>query len=93
MYLKITKVRMEPNSRQIAEEIGDYFKKIFVKQQGFVNVYFGADDNKGEYTSVSLWKTKEDSDAVAQHVFPVIQKEFGQYVKGAQTEAFEVVDI
>ena len=93
MYLKFTKVMMEPNSRPIAEKMGDYFKRIFLKQNGFVTVYFGADDEKGEYTSVSIWETKDDSEAVAQHIFPVIQKEFGQYVKGATTEAFELVEI
>lgn len=93
MYLKITKVKLEPNSRETAIKIGEYFKQIFLEQKGFVNVHFGGNDEIGEYVSVSLWKTKEDSDAVAQHVFPVIQKEFGQFVKGASTEAFEVVDI
>ena len=93
MYLKITKIQMEPNSRQTAVKIGEYFQQVFRQQKGFVNVYFGADDEKGVYTSTSIWEKKEDSDDVAQHIFPVIQKEFGQYVKGATTEAFEIVDI
>lgn len=93
MYAKITKIQMEPNSRPTAEKIGDYFKQVFIKQKGSEKVYFGADDEKGVYTSVSIWKTKEDSDAIAQTVFPVIQNEFGQFVKGATTEAFEVVEI
>jgi heme-degrading monooxygenase HmoA len=93
VYLKITKVQMEPNSRSTAVKIGEYFKKIFKEQKGFEKVYFAADDEKGEYISISILETKEDSDAVAQHVFPVIQKEFGQFVKGATTEAHEIVEI
>jgi hypothetical protein len=93
MYLRSTNVMLKPNSRQTAEKIGEYFNEIFKKQKGLKTVYFGTNDEIGASIVITVWETKEDADEATQKIFPLLQKEFGEYIKGAATQVYEIVEL
>lgn len=92
MYLRSTNVLLKPSHRHSSEKIWEYFNEIFKKQKGFKTVYFGTNDEIGASIAITVWETKEDADEATQKVFPLLQKEFGEYIKGAATQVYEIVE-
>lgn len=80
MYIRSTGVKLEPNNRETAEKIGEYFNNLFKKQPGFIKVYFGINDETGASIAVTIWETKEGADLATQ------------YIKGAATQVYEIVE-
>jgi hypothetical protein len=84
VYLKSTKVLLEPHSRQIAENIGEYFKEIFQKQKGFVIMYFGSNDEKGEILPFPFGKQKRFQKQLHNMSFLLFRKNLGSTLKVLQ---------
>lgn len=66
MFARLVTIHVKPGERETAFSIGDEANALYRKSDGFVDVYFLImDEEKGEYGSFSVWKTREDADAAA----------------------------
>ena len=74
MYARLILFKLEPGSGSAAEKIADQFAPLLKSRKGFKNATFISDDEAGEYGNLVLYESKEDAEAAAEALFPVVQK-------------------
>ena len=93
MYARVTMFRADPTARPKLEQLTDALLPVFQAQKGFKSVYFLADDALGEYEGLRLWESKEDAEAAAETVNPIVQEGLADIALGAPTRRlFEVYE-
>ena len=93
MYARVTMFRADPTARPKLEKLTDELLPVFQAQKGFKSVYFLADDALGEYEGISLWESKEDAEAAAEAVNPIVQEGLADIALGAPSRRlFEVYE-
>ena len=88
MYASMLTLSLGPGMRSAGEQLADQFSPILKTLKGFKGVSFFADDEAGEYISLSLWETKEDAEAGTSVTGPKLKEAAGNILKGSPTRRF-----
>lgn len=83
MHAHLIMFTLGPNKRYIAEMVCDKYHEIVSSVKGFEGITYLFDDVAGEYGALSVWASKEESEAAYQYMYPQIRSAFGDAVKGS----------
>lgn len=72
-----------PQNRYLAEIVCDKYHEIVSSIQGFKGITYLFDDVGGEYGALSIWTSKDESEAAYQYIYPQIRSAFGDAVKSS----------
>ena len=78
MYAQLSMIKLGPGTRSSAEKLANQFDPILKTFTGFKKVTSFGDDVVGEYGSLSIWESKEETEAAAA----VLSKKLEQAVSG-----------
>ena len=93
MYAQLFMFTLDPGTRSTADKMADEFAPSFKGLKGFKGVTFMGDDVSGEYEALSLWETKEDTEAAAAVLRPKSEQSLSGIAKGPPTRKyFEVYE-
>lgn len=66
MYARLVTLSLQPGNQAVAEELADKAGAVMRKLPGFEQLRFFRDEATGRYGSFSVWRTKENAEAVSQ---------------------------
>lgn len=72
MYARLALIMLGPGKGEDASRIAAQLSQTLKSQNGFKQVMFFADEDAGEYGSLSLWETKEDAQAASAALRPMV---------------------
>ena len=82
MHARLFSMVLGPGMRDTATGLADDAYKMNKDLPGFVSAtYLVLDEAKGEYGSLTVWKTEADATAAAEKVLPWFEKEAGAKLK------------
>jgi heme-degrading monooxygenase HmoA len=66
MYARLVTLSLKTGNRPTAEALADKAGTVMKTLSGFEHLTFFRDEATGRYGSFSVWRTKEDAEAVSQ---------------------------
>ena len=88
MYASLSIIKLGPGMRSTAEKIADQSVPTLKAMKGFKGVTFLGDVTVGEYSSLSLWESKEDAEAAAAVMAPKVEQAVSGIAKEPPTRRF-----
>jgi hypothetical protein len=93
MFAVLTAMNLGPNMRSVSEKAADQASKYIKYMKGFKGATFFGDIEAGEYYTLVLWQSKEDSEAANSFVGPKLGGIVGDFLKSPPTrKIFEVYE-
>ena len=88
MYASLSMITLGQGMRSTAEKIADQSVPTLKALKGFKGVTFLGDVTVGEYSSLSLWESKEDAEAAAAVMAPKVEQAVSGIAKKPPTRRF-----
>ena len=63
MYANLVTLNLGPGMRSVAEKLADQFALVHRGMKGFKSQLYLADETAGEYSSITIYESKEDAEA------------------------------
>jgi heme-degrading monooxygenase HmoA len=82
MYVLFTVFTLGPETREIADKLGEKFSSILTGLKGFKRLTMFRDDETGENGGLSLWESKEDAEAALATTGSELKEALSGVVKG-----------
>jgi len=82
MHARLFIMNLGPGMRETAISLADGAFKLNKTLAGFVSAtYLILDEARGEYASLTVWRSEADATAAAEKVLPWFEKEAGSKLK------------
>ncbi len=82
MYARLVQFTLGPGQREFAEGRADIFAPFVAALNGHKSTTFLADFDAGEFSTISVWETKEDAEAAGEELATWLKEAFGDKLKG-----------
>ncbi len=82
MYARLVQITLGPGHREFAEERADVFAPVIAALKGHKSTTFLADFDSGEFSTISVWETKEDAEAAGEELATWLLEAVGDKLKG-----------
>ena len=93
MYASLVMFRLGPGMRSAAEKIADQSAPALKTLKGFRGVTFLGNVTVSQYSSLSLWDSKEDAEAASAAMAPKLEQAVSSIAKEPPTrQIFEVYE-
>ena len=83
MYARFVQITLGPGHREFAEGRADVFAPIVAALKEHKSTTFLADFDAGEFSTISVWETKEDAEAANEELTPWLLEAVGDKLKGS----------
>jgi heme-degrading monooxygenase HmoA len=91
MYATLLTLNLGPGMRSVAEKLADQFALVIRGMKGFKSqIHFG-DETAGEYSSVTIYESKEDAEASMTANRPKLEQAIKDIVKRPPT--FKIYEV
>tara|TARA_B100000809_G_scaffold243454_1_gene268470 strand:- start:1322 stop:1612 length:291 start_codon:yes stop_codon:yes gene_type:complete len=81
MYARVAQISLGPGQREFAEARADVFVPIITALKGHKSTTFMFDIEAGEFTTLSIWDTKENAVAATEELAPWLREAVGDKLK------------
>ena len=81
MVARLHLYKAKPESLFKVQGLVDYFAPILKARRGYKGATFFGNDKVGEYGSFVIWASKEDADAAAEALFPILKEKLSSIAK------------
>lgn len=93
MYATLVTLNLGPGMRSVAEKLADQFALVHRGMKGFKSSIYLADETAGEYSSITIYESKEDAEASITASRPKLEQAIKGIVKGPPTvKTYEVYE-
>jgi hypothetical protein len=93
MTLRLVEFNLGPGARTTAETIADHVIPVIRTQPGCDRAEFFADESAGDCGIIVLWASRQDADAAAGVIGPILTRELAEAkATGDRRRLFEIYE-